>query len=165
MKKTRNIVFLDVEGVLNNLHDAEVHYEKTKDQSLVYEGPFSKESMETLREIVLKTNSKIVVISSWRTSEKGRKVLNEVLEEYSLSKYLIGYTPIDRQKREREIIQYLKTEFDEDDDIRFVILDDESSFYEKLYGHLVAINPYYGLTKKYINECINILENEKSRWK
>lgn len=166
MKETRNIVFLDVDGVLNNWYDAEVHYKETKEPFFGFDWPFSKESMETLREIVLKTNSKIVVTSSWRCFAKGKEVLNRELEEYGLAKYVIGYTPEEQKAdREKEIIQYLETEFNEGDDIRFVILDDEAVFYNKLDKHFVEIDSYHGLTKEYINKCINILKFVKSGWK
>lgn len=62
-----NIIFLDVDGVLNNWQDAENIYKKTKKPVIGFEWPFCKDSMIALRDLVNQTDSKIAISSSWRT--------------------------------------------------------------------------------------------------
>ena len=103
-----NIIFLDVDGVLNSAKE-------------LSEGPFSKISLSVLKRIVDETNVKIVVISSWRLLEFSRKILLSELEKYHLKESVIGMTPHLTSNRE-EIMTYLKS--NEFSNLNFIILDD-----------------------------------------
>ena len=156
-----NIIFLDVDGVLNNWRDAEIHYEKTHEPFVGTDWPFSKESIEVLRKIVLETNSKIVISSSWRSFREGRKILSEKLKEYDIFKYVIGKTPevYEKNRRECEILEYLKS-FNEKDKA-ILILDDEYEGFKKLRKYAKEIDSYYGLQKKHIEQSINIFKTQE----
>lgn len=107
-KSVMNIIFLDVDGVLNSAKE-------------LSEGPFSKISLNVLKRIVDETNAKIVVISSWRLLEFSRKILLSELEKYHLKESVIGMTPHLTSNRE-EIMTYLKS--NEFSNLNFIILDD-----------------------------------------
>ena len=138
-----NIIFLDVDGVLNNLRDAEIHYEKTHKPLVGTEWPFSEESMKVLRRIVIETDSKIVISSSWRVSKEGRRVLKVELKKYDIFKYVIGKTPeiyVGKNRRENEILTYLENLKGKSPSI--LILDDEYEGFKKLrnmYSKLMVI--------------------------
>ena len=80
-KSVMNIIFLDVDGVLNSIKE-------------LSERSFSKISLNILKRIVDETNAKIVVISSWRLLEFSRKILLSELEKYHLKESIIGMTLI-----------------------------------------------------------------------
>lgn len=73
-----NIIFLDIDGVLNNWKEAKEHYEKTKRPYICFDWPFSKKSMKVLRRLVKQTDSKIVLSSSWRNTKKLEKFLEKL---------------------------------------------------------------------------------------
>ena len=103
-----NIIFLDVDGVLNSTNKLIEVYNKTKKQHSGYSYPFDEKCLENLKTLVNKTNSKIVISSTWRKNEKGRRILLNALKEYELDKEIIGYTPIlENEKRYIEIKKYL----------------------------------------------------------
>lgn len=110
-----NIIFLDVDGVLNSAKE-------------LSEGPFSKISLSVLKRIVDETNAKIVVISSWRLLEFSRKILLSELEKYHLKESVIGMTPHLTSNREEEIMTYLKS--NEFSNLNFIILDDQVIEYQ-----------------------------------
>ena len=113
-KSVMNIIFLDVDGVLNSAKE-------------LSEGPFSKISLSVLKRIVDETNAKIVVISSWRLLEFSRKILLSELEKYHLKESVIGMTPHLTSNRE-EIMTYLKS--NEFSNLNFIILDDQVIEYQ-----------------------------------
>lgn len=106
--------------------------------------------------MVRKTNTKIVITSTWRRSVKGLAVLLNVLKEYGLAQEVIGYTPILGTKRGIEIQQFLAN-FKEHPD--FIIIDDDCDMGDFL-PYLVNTNPQFGLSAENVDECIKKLSKK-----
>ena len=70
-----NIVFLDVDGVLNSENYLIYMYEKNKRPYHLYDMPFDPKCMENLKRLVKETKSKIVISSTWRKYEKNMEKL------------------------------------------------------------------------------------------
>lgn len=158
-----NIVFLDVDGVLNNLNDA-INYKDIygKPCGSGFDWPFNEESLKCLRKIVLKSDARIVITSSWRRIPEGLRVLTNKLDEYGIANRIEGSTPYLGHSRGREICEFLKKHPNNN----FVILDDE--FYEDfasikeidLIKHLVQLDMYIGLRKKHVKYALKILNSK-----
>lgn len=144
-KSVMNIIFLDVDGVLNSAKE-------------LSGGPFSKISLNVLKRIVDETNAKIVVISSWRLLEFSRKILLSELEKYHLKESVIGMTPHLPSNREEEIMTYLKS--NEFPNLNFIILDDQVIEYQDLEEHVIKIDPYFGLNEEHLEICIHLLTSK-----
>lgn len=143
-KSVMNIIFLDVDRVLNSAKE-------------LSEGPFSKISLNVLKRIVDEINVKIVVISSWRLLEFSRKILLSELEKYHLKESVIGMTPHLTSNRE-EIMTYLKS--NEFSNLNFIILDDQVIEYQDLEEHVIKIDPYFGLNEENLETCIHLLTSK-----
>lgn len=159
-----NIIFLDVDGVINSVDNLIKVYHQTHKSHSLYNYPFDPNCLENLKELVVETKSSLVISSTWRHSEKGMEKLLEALNEYDLDKLVIGCTPVLGLSRGAEIKKYLSdSKFD--DGIKFVILDDDRDM-EDLLPYLVHTNRQVGLTKENVQQAIkkltrsNIKEND-----
>lgn len=162
-----NIVFLDVDGVLNNLNDAIAFRNKyNRAFGSGFDWPFNKESMECLRKIVLKSDARIVIVSTWRKSPEGRRILTNKLKEYGLADRIEGsVSDLARTftySRGYEIYDFL-TKYPNSN---FVILDDESyRDFTNIVGldltkHLVYLDRFVGLKKKHVKYALKILNSK-----
>lgn len=138
-----NYIFLDVDGVLNNTKHYSKQHKKYGGSYYFEEMPFNPRSLKNLRKIVDKTNSKIVISSSWRRSENCMLVLKVRLKEYGMKVHSI--TPY-YHNRGKEISKWCKDNLKKED--RILIIDDE--LYDMLEHfndeQIVKINGRYGLT-------------------
>ena len=143
-----NIIFLDVDGVLNSLeHLIEVYNQTGKPHSGI-NYPFDEKCMLNLKKLVEETNSAIVVTSTWRKNKDEKERLLEELRKYDLEKNVIGYTK-DLGNRILEIKEYLKSIGKK---VNFVILDD-SIYLEDMVQYLIATNAYFGLREEDVKEA------------
>ena len=151
------IIFLDIDGVLNNT--------KTKEHC-GYETGVENHALLLLKDIVDKTSAKICLVSSWKEYWfKDNKVNQDEMANYLDRKFAeVGLAIWDKtkeiQKRGKEIKNYindLKAQNIEVDS--FVILDDELLDYkeEGLLKHLVHTDYLVGFTKDDSIKAINIL--------
>ena len=145
-----NIIFLDIDGVLNSHRKLIEVYNKTHKPHSGYNYPFDELCLENLKTLVEATNSKIVITSTWRKDKEGRDKLIQALKEYELDQHIIGYTPILNQPRGIEIKEYLATL---EHQPNFIILDDDTDM-ESLIDYLIKTNIQVGLTKENIEEAI-----------
>ena len=153
-----NIIFLDVDGVLNSINKLIEVYNKTKEPHSGYSYPFDEKCIENLQRLVRETNSKLVITSTWRKDKEGIETLLNELKKYGLDKEIIGYTPILlNKKRGREIKEYLSTLKDIPN---FIILDDDTDM-EELLPFLIKTNIQTGLTYENMQEAINKLNVSK----
>lgn len=149
-----NIVFLDIDGVLNSQNKLmEVYYKTGKPHSGI-NYPFDEKCLENLKILIEETNSKIVITSTWRKYEEDMKKLINIFKEYNLDKRIIGYTPVLNTKREEEIIEYLK---ELDTNVNFVIIDDITDM-GTLNEKLVVTSYKTGLTNEIVSSAIKILK-------
>ena len=148
-----NIIFLDIDGVLNS----DKYFDSISNKEcinpvdrLMLDIDMSK--VKLLLEIVGRTNAKIVITSSWR-----RMKLYPYIKERLVSMGLpvIGETPFLEGQRGEEIRAYLA-----DNQVdNFCIIDDEVfKDYQELEDNLIKTNFYEdGLTKEHANEVVKRL--------
>lgn len=150
-----NIIFLDVDGVINSVNNLIKVYKETHKSHSGYSYPFDSNCLENLKELVSETKSSLVISSTWRHSQKGMKKLLGALNEYDLDKSIIGCTPVLGSSRGAEIKKYLSdSKFT--DTVNFVILDDDSDV-DDLLPYLVHTNRQVGLTKENVQQAIEKL--------
>lgn len=149
-----DIVFLDVDGVLNSQNKLIELYNKTGKPHSGSNFPFDEKCLENLKILVKETDAKIVITSTLRKYERNMKVFLNKLKEYDLEKDVIGYTPILNRKREEEIIEYLNKL---DIKVNFIIIDDIRDM-ESLNDRLVVTSTKTGFTKENMKTAIKILK-------
>ena len=150
-----NIIFLDVDGVLNSINKLIEVYNKTNKPHSGYSYPFDEACLRNLQLLVRETNSKLVVTSTWRRDEQGRKTLLNALKDYELEKEVIGYTPIVLgEKRCMEIKKYL---YSLKERPNFIILDDDKDM-EELLPFLIKTNAQTGLTYENVQDAVKRLK-------
>ena len=148
-----NIIFLDVDGVLNSIKGLKETYYQTKRPYSGYDYPFDVRCMYNLKYLVEVTNSYIVITSTWRKDDFGKKVLLDELKKYGLDNRVIGYTSILHKTRREEIKAFLDIL---DEKINYIIIDDDSDF-KDLEEHLIKTDFNYGLTKENVSTAIKKL--------
>ena len=139
-----NIIFLDIDGVLNSIKNLIKVYEETNKAHSGYNYPFDKNCLINFKKLVEKTNSKIVITSTWRYEQEGIDRILKELKKNNLDNRVIGYTPILNTKRENEIKDFLSKLNSQSN---FIIIDDDSLFGE-LKEHLIKTNNMDGLTEE-----------------
>lgn len=167
-----NVIFLDVDGVLNSerfcrvlndRHRALGHHEKCECYRL--ERQIDDEAVARLNRLVAATDSKIVISSSWRLLMDPDE-LRRVLGSHGLVAEIIGETPDgpndpafvylgahDRISRGHEIDYWLSQHPEVD---RFVILDDSSDM-DKHENRLVQTDLFEGLLDEHVDLAIRVM--------
>lgn len=148
-KESISIVFLDVDGVLNCTET---------------NGNIDDDKLELLKEIINKTNAKIVISSSWRTTTKKLKRLSQALNKYEMD-YFDKTPQLQKyQKPEKnrviEIESYLSTIKKQYKIDKWISIDDYNliKFNNKLFEyHFVNTSPFHGLRKKDVDQAIKLL--------
>lgn len=161
MHKGINIIFLDVDGVLN-CYD-----------TIARCGPYvgiDEEKVKLLKEIVIKTKAYLVLISTWKEmwfrSPKQKhnqdflaNYLDKILAKYDL-RIIEKTREIDPFERGRGIIDYLDVIKRKGVKVNnFIILDDLVFDYAKtgLKNHLVKTDPKTGLLRKHVDLAIFLM--------
>ena len=149
-----NIVFLDVDGVLNNIG--------TTDISMINCCcGIDDKNLEQLKRLINETHSKIVLSSDWRLDDDLEKFLISRLSEHGLSIY--DKTPNLHKYDERG--EEIKTWLRKHSDISsWIVLDDmvfrDFSKYE-ITDRLVLTNEECGLTENDVEKAIDIIRGRK----
>lgn len=154
----RNILFLDVDGVLNNEN---MYYAKRgRDENfLVFNKEyFLRESLEVLKEIVDEYNFLVVLSSSWRyhwedKADRLTIALKQALDEYGIEIYGItgnASKEVLKDRRGEEIKDWC-IEYNGKID-KIIILDDDSDMGD-LLNRLVHTNWRQGL-RRYHKEIL-----------
>ena len=148
-----NIIFLDIDGVLNS----NKYFDSISNKEcinpvdrLMLDIDMSK--VKLLLEVINKTKAKIVITSSWR-----RMKLYPYIKERLVSMGLpvVGETPFIEGRRGEEIKLYLANNYVSN----YCIIDDEVfKDYNTLEDNLIKTNFYQdGLTKDHAEEVVNKL--------
>ena len=139
-----NYIFLDIDGVLNNKRHYKKQHKKYGGRFCCENIPFNARSIKNLRKIIDKTNSKIVLSSSWRRLENNIIILKARLIEYGIKIYSI--TPFINGDRGKEIKKWCEENLKQNDKI--LIIDDNMYDIENYYNskEIVKIDGYKGLT-------------------
>ena len=155
-----NIIFLDIDGVLNSVEFAERHYKETGKRLFMFDllDPFAVDSMKKFLD--KHPDIRLVISSSWRYGN-----VHDTVDFFRsngmrpLADYVIGDTPRsysrERGKEIQWFLEHIGTDvmgdFIIDNDIkvdRYVIVDDEDfdmlDFQKE--NHLVKIDSLYGIT-------------------
>lgn len=182
-----NIIFLDIDGVLNGygfwnmlgwkisniFHIQRLYKKYARDPFGIH-----KEKVKRLAKIIKKTNAKVVISSSWRIfwnvsyEEKmdSVKLLTDLFDIYNIE--VIDTTPcLSSRRRDKEILSWLSKNEEKVD--KFIILDDERSDLECFIGsNLIQtssikkgiIKGYWyentGLKRRHINKAIRLLNKK-----
>ena len=140
-KSIMKVLFLDVDGVLNS----------SQDGFTIKLG--TDKHLELLKQIVDKTDAKIVLSSSWRISNKTKSFIENMLKEYGMS--IMSSTPDLGSSRGEEIKKWLRETNDFIES--FVILDNNSDMGEYTYTKLVKTDRNIGLHETDVIKAIKIL--------
>ena len=146
------IIFLDVDGVLNNGTWALEMYDqgvRVYHDDLLYEP-----SLVQLRRIVDETGAAIVVSSSWRQISVAYQHLKEWLAKFGMEVY--DRTPYVGGMRGDHITAWFNRHPGE---YRYVILDDDDDMGRHM-DHLVRTDFDDGLTAEKADECIRRLKEQ-----
>ena len=165
IKRGINIIFLDIDGVLN--------CETTEERCGQYIG-IEDQKLELLKQLVNQTKSYIVLTSSWKQfwyhnpAYKNKQDDLAVYLDKALAKYqmrIIAKTNDDFNpfKRGQGILNYLR--FIKGNEIRvnnYVIFDDLTFDYRQtnLTQHLVKTDSRYGLQINHIMKAISLLKTK-----
>lgn len=148
-----NVIFLDVDGVLNSINHLKEEYYKNKRPYSGYDYPFDRRCLLNLLYLVNITDSYIVITSTWRKDKIGRNILLNELAKYDLDKRVIGYTDILYKRRGEEVKDFL---LKNSNITNFIIIDDDSDF-EGLEDYLIKTNYQNGLTNDDVGKAIKKL--------
>lgn len=166
-----NIVFLDIDGVLNSMP----YFESIKGKRDRIHNEIDESKLPLLKQIIEENNAHIVLSSTWRDLDDEEHPTCYAMWEYlvkSLEKYdmrIMSKTPIIKQKRPLEIKTWLENRVDKNE-IKWISLDDDWS--EKHYeeygigGHLVSTKFFTydindgGLQEKHVLLAKELFENQ-----
>jgi len=158
-KMNVKLLFLDVDGVLNN--------QFTKWDST--ENGLNDKLLKYLKLILLKTGCRIVLSTTWRLNENAKQILLHTFKtklDINIDDIVIGQTrdlKHENKHRSFEIYDYLKRNEYRFNVISWCALDDLSldkfdKFSKKLmYGHFVKTNPKFGIVPENALKVIDIL--------
>jgi len=153
------IVFLDIDGVLNN----------SRMTDSIGEGldVVSKSAVDIFNEFTDETDAKIVISSTWR-HVKGRthEGLVVLLQSLGLTGDIIGQTPVLRERhslRGNEIYGWLKENgaLVGGDFNSYVIIDDDSDMLLWQARNFVSVDNYTGITPNTTYKAKRILDSFK----
>ena len=163
-----NIIFLDIDGVLNSLNYfierhpkvlelySNQNYDSSDElklQRVMLD--INMEKLELLREIIESTDAKVVVISSWKSLGIFPYV-KEKLIKYGIP--IIDTTKNDHGNRGEGIKNYIKNHNIEN----YIVIDDEifQDYDEEILGKLVKTSFYEnGLEEKHKVKAIQLLKH------
>ena len=169
----KKVIFLDIDGVLNS------------NRTLYEEISLEDDLILNLKELVDKTDAKIILSSSWRLSTEAIATLMDRLDKFGLAISGMTCDGVDLDWLEKYEFdatkKYLDTKFDWDenrqikithdrgaeifkwlhdhDDCAYVILDDEIEDIKPYFSESVIVKTPYktGLTKEDVKKAIQIL--------
>lgn len=142
------IVFLDIDGVLNN----SFHNEFSRHHGGL---EFAPSCVANIIELLNETDAKVVITSTWRIRHTVDSLNRKVLTHYGLADYVVGHTPVlDDCPRGEEIKTFLENTNLLID--RFIIIDDDNDMGEFL-GRLVRTNNRKGFTSTDKEKALKLL--------
>lgn len=156
-----NIIFLDVDGVLNSdsyQYDSGKWTQRKKDQ-------IDPASIPLLNKIIEATNAKIVVSSTWRILYYD--ILIQILKDMGCVGEVIDKTPETHFKAKKyrhcqrgmQIQEWLDANSIKLEVDNFVILDDSTDM-GHLTDKLVKTNPLCGIRQIDVDKAIEVLNNK-----
>lgn len=147
------IVFLDCDGVISTYKSG---------------WKLDSDKMIILWHLLKATDCKIVISSSWR-GYTLENTLKTTFKDFPFKEYIIGITPrlelstsqkeweFDTPFRGLEIDAYLKSLNEE---VNYVILDDDDDFLYSQRDHLVRTDTYLGISMEDVHKAVKILNKD-----
>lgn len=145
------VVFLDCDGVVSP-----------------FSGQlFQKAAMQQLKRVIDTTGAKIVLSSSWRTTEFGRNEVMHQLVRHGMPSFMACTPSLADHSRAEEILAWVQENKAVYNIVNFVALDDmdlpvlapDRAFFRR---HTVVTDPFEGLTEAKASEAIAILTDENN---
>ena len=154
------VIFLDIDGVLNNYHTLGMdrYVPKPLIEGDAFHDHLSPYCMRALNDIINTTGAKVVVSSTWRYGETNKR-LQALFEAYGFKGEVIGSTPSLGDKERGYEIQMWLNDNKKLNIESFVIIDDDSDMVH-LLKYLIITGRENGLTKKYTRQAVKILNND-----
>lgn len=163
-----DVIFLDIDGVLNSNSWNESHQKEIKEGTLI-----DRNLVALLGILVETTNAKIVLISGWRFwFNKNRKPLRteteRLVEIFSLENISIyDFTPdltteeIRKTKKfslvkAQEILKWIALHEEVN---RWIVIDDLDLHNPIVFEHQIRTNPETGLTKQDVELAIKMIKS------
>ena len=137
-----NIIFLDIDGVLNNncniknICDLLGRQQYLKLLNAIGSLPFDNNCCELMKELIKETNSKVVLSSTWR---KHQKEIENI--EYYTGIKVYDTTPVLNLDRGQEIKQWLENHNDINN---YVIIDDGNDMLEEQQNNFIRVDGEVG---------------------
>lgn len=163
------VIFLDIDGVLNNILRENVS--RIEGMEGIYH--HDPKCVKLLNNLIAATDAKIVVSSTWRLGETMDS-MNRILKGIGVVGKLIGMTPrLDKWNlRGNEIRCWINTHAEEVLNCKahefqnYVILDDDSDMLLWQVDNFIHVDPSNGLTKRDICKAYRILmtQHPKLAW-
>lgn len=157
-----NIIFLDIDGVLNYLKPGSPH-----GSTFGYARHILPEKVDILNEILDKTGAKVVLSSSWRhLVHQGHMTIygmQGLFRSHNINATLLGITPGetgDDEPRCRQILAWLTSH--PDPERRFCVLDDDPQAFGlteagALFLPGILTDPMQGLLPHHVQEVATLL--------
>lgn len=154
-----------MDGVLNSQEDLMIYKEKNKITGCVLYDEVEDRPLRLLKEIIDKTNAKVVISSSWRIgccrnsreSIFGNRLYNKLekrLKDYGIDIYDITPSLNSGTQRGDEIREWLSKNPTDN----FIILDDDSDMCEYVdTEHFIHTTYNHGLTRELKDKAIDVL--------
>lgn len=174
------VLFLDIDGVLNsenwagyrlyciknNMYDRVLNFIDTNDENTEHKlTMIDDRAVANLNRIVEETGCKIVLSSSWRSSQESENVFTQYILKLKGFKYeLYDVTPRLWHKefgtqRGEEIQLWLGKESEKNEIESYVILDDDSDLLPEQMNNFIHVDGQVGLTYNDVCKAIKILNN------
>lgn len=147
------LIFLDVDGVLNN-----ANWAKEMEETGIYvyrDGILNPDSMKLLSDLVYQTGAKIILSSSWRRCPELRQKLLETMKLYGLS--ILDDTPYMGSIRGEDIREWLKNHSGISS---YIILDDDDDMLPNQKKFLVRTDFNKGFNYESYLKALKILKGE-----
>lgn len=152
------VVFLDIDGVLNGSKTKErtpKQFEGGWSSGIRYTG-IEPPKVELLVKLLLATDAKIVLSSTWRNHEELHyymwKQLGPLVRERYIDK--TDYIPNTYTNRGKEIYDWIEANKEKYKITKFVILDDDSGVEDYFGQEFIKTSYVHGLTEENIKESI-----------
>jgi len=162
----QNIIFLDIDGVLNSNIWNEHHQLEISDGTLIEE-----DKVKLLSEIITRTDASIVLHSGWRfwfdkniqpirkesqrlveVLKRNHIIISEMTPDFSTEK--IRKTKKFSLVKAKEIMAWL---YEHPEIERWIVIDDLCLHNDEIEKHLLKTNQKYGLTQEDVDLAIDML--------
>lgn len=140
------IIFLDIDGVLNNMPLLHNKVPMVKNQNHE-DNQLCQTLIKRLNQLIEDINAKVVLSSAWRIIY-DKETMNEILKRNGATFEIMDYTDSLPYERGTEISKWLRDNIDKHYDFyKYIIIDDESDMLLNQRDHFFQTDPQVGLSQ------------------